>query len=176
MLPIKLPGPSSRSPKPKQIPYTLPSNRLCMQPTQFRRTAAYICGRAASQSNQQGPALFQLAMTSFPLPPQGERKARAKHREAWSDPSTERLGLIGHGVILSDTKGNTCPKSIKIRQKRLACVGSEQYRVRLVKPVMHGKLCMLQRFKSQRGMCEPCARSLKVSGILTGRGRRLDVL
>ena len=30
----------------------------------------------------------------------------------------------------------------------------------------HGKLCMLQRFKLQRGMCEPCARSLKVSGIL----------
>ena len=29
----------------------------CMQPTQFRRTAAYVCGRAASQSNQQGPAL-----------------------------------------------------------------------------------------------------------------------
>ena len=48
-------------------------------------------------------------MTSFPLPPQGERK-QAKHREAWSDPSTERLGLIGHGAILSDTKGNTCPK------------------------------------------------------------------
>ena len=33
------------------------SNRLCMQPTQFRRTAAHTCGRAASQSNQQGPAL-----------------------------------------------------------------------------------------------------------------------
>ena len=26
---------------------------------------------------------------------------------------------------------------------------------------------MFQRFKSQRGMCEPCAGSLKVSGILT---------
>ena len=38
-------------------PTLCPSNRLCMQPTQFRRTAAHICGRAASQSNQQGPAL-----------------------------------------------------------------------------------------------------------------------
>ena len=40
-----------------------------------------------------------------------------------------------------------------------------------MKPVMHGKLCMLQRFKSQRGMCEPCARSLKVSGILRERAQ-----
>ena len=85
-------------------------------------------------------------MTSFPLP-HGKRKTRAKHREAWSDPSTERLGLIGHGAILSDTKGNTCPKRHQNKAKRLACVGSEQYRVRLVKPVMHESL------KTQRRSC-----------------------
>ena len=28
-----------------------------------------------------------------------------------------------------------------------------------MKPVMHGELCMLQRFKLQRGMDKPCARS-----------------
>ena len=60
--------------------------------------------------------------------------------------------MIGHGAILSTPKVTLAPRGIKW-QKRLACVGSEQYRVRLVKPVMHGKLCMLQRFKSQRGMC-----------------------
>ena len=45
-----------------------------------------------------------------------------------------------------------------------------------MKTVMHGQPCVLHRFKSQRCMFKPCARSLKVSDILTGRECRLDVL
>ena len=41
-------------------------------------------------------------------PPGGE-ESTSQAREAWSDSSTERLGLIGHGVIF----GNTCPKASK---------------------------------------------------------------
>ena len=62
-------------------------------------------------------------MTSFLLPPQEERKARAKHKEAWSAPSSKRLGLIGHGAILSDTKGNTCPKRHQNKAKTTCMCG-----------------------------------------------------
>ena len=115
-------------------------------------------------------------MTSLPLPAQGERKARAKHKETWSDPSTEKLGLIGHGAILSDTKGDTCPKGHQNEAKTTCMCGLRTIPSETGETGEQSKLCMLQRFKSQRGMCEPCARSLKVSGILAGRECRLDVL
>ena len=66
MLSIKLPGPSSRSPKPKQSPTLCPSNRLCMQPTQFRRTAAlYVEGRPVKATNRGQPWKEQLTLTDF---------------------------------------------------------------------------------------------------------------
>ena len=58
MKPIKLPGPSSRSPKPKQIPYTLPFEPT-MQPTQFRRTAAHIKGGQSKQPTGASPGRRQ---------------------------------------------------------------------------------------------------------------------
>ena len=75
---------------------------------------------------------------------------------------------MGHGAVLSDTTGNSCPKRHQNKAKTTCMCGLRTIPSEQVKPVMHGKLCMLQRFKSQRGMFELCARSLKVSGILTG--------